>query len=103
VDTQFIEQMGSFFLLAHNYGQPGADAVTAAAFPLTGTYRVWVRTKNWVSGYTGTAAPGRFQVSVAGNQLAEVFGDAADTWQWEDGSGKMAVRSGSSPEVVKFA
>lgn len=100
VDTQFVEQMGSFFLLAHNYGQPGADAVTLATFPLSGTYRVWVRTKNWVSGYTGAAAPGRFQLSVAGAVQPEVFGDAATTWQWEDG-GEMWVQSGSREVCLK--
>lgn len=100
VDTQFIEQMGSFFLLAHNYGQPGADAITLATFPLTGTYRVWVRTKNWVSGYTGAAAPGRFQLSVAGALLPEVFGDAATIWQWEDG-GEVWIQSGSREVRLK--
>jgi hypothetical protein len=100
VDTQFIEQMGSFFLLAHNYGQPGADAVTVATFPLSGTYRVWVRTKNWVSGYTGAAAPGRFQLAIAGAPLSEVFGDAATTWQWEDG-GEVWIQSGSREVCLK--
>ena len=100
VDTQFVEQMGSFYLLAHNFGQPGTDAVTFSTFPLTGFYRVWVRTKNWVSGYTGTAAPGRFQVSVSGSTIAEVFGDAVDTWQWEDG-GEVWIQSGSREISLK--
>ncbi len=33
LDTQFIESMGSPYLLAHGMGEPGKDAATAVKFP----------------------------------------------------------------------
>ena len=38
VDTQFIEIMGSPYLLAHGLGVPVKDGVTTVTFPGTGTY-----------------------------------------------------------------
>ena len=46
VDQQFIDVMGSPYLLAHGMGRPVANARTTVEFPATGTYRVWVRTKD---------------------------------------------------------
>ena len=46
LDTQFIELMGSPYLLAHGLGEPVKDATTTAALPSPGKYRVWVRTKD---------------------------------------------------------
>ncbi|HRQ89529.1 MAG TPA: NADH-dependent oxidoreductase, partial [Bacteroidia bacterium] len=47
LDTQFIETMGSPYLLAHGLGNPVEDATTEVTFPKAGEYRLWVRTKNW--------------------------------------------------------
>ena len=56
VDQQFMDQMGSPYLLAHGLGDPVRDAVTVARFPSAGMYRVWVRTRDWVAPWK---APGR--------------------------------------------
>ena len=45
LDTQFIDNMGSPYLLAHGMGRPLADATTEVKFPSTGEYHVFVRTK----------------------------------------------------------
>ena len=74
LDTQFIENMGSPYLLAHGLGQPVKDATTQAELPAPGRYRVWVRTKDWVAVWKAPGAPGRFQVLVNGTPLAETFG-----------------------------
>lgn len=50
IDPEFVEQMGSPYLLAHGLGRPVENAKTAVEFPAKGTYHVWVRTKNWVPG-----------------------------------------------------
>ena len=96
LDTQFIETMGSPYLLAHGLGNPVADAVTKVSFPETGDYRVWVRTKNWVEKFADTvdasAAPGRFQLRIDGEVLPHVFGKTGDQWHWEDG-GSISVAS----------
>lgn len=55
LDQQSMEQMGSPYLLAHGLGIPVKDATTEVEFPSAGTYRVWVRTRDWV-------APGKLQV-----------------------------------------
>jgi hypothetical protein len=85
LDTQFIEGMGSPYLLAHGLGAPVKDAVATVAFPSAGTYRVFVRTKDWVARWKAPGAPGRFQVIVAGKPLAETFGTKGEDWFWHDG------------------
>ncbi|MDP7301845.1 MAG: pyridine nucleotide-disulfide oxidoreductase, partial [Pirellulaceae bacterium] len=43
VDPQFMDIMGSPYLLAHGLGTPVTDAETTATVPAAGTYRVWIR------------------------------------------------------------
>ena len=85
LDTQFIEIMGSPYLLAHGLGEPVKDATTTATLPSAGKYRVWVRTKDWVAHWEAQGAPGRFQVIINGRPLAETFGTKGKTWSWHDG------------------
>jgi hypothetical protein len=85
LDTQFIEIMGSPYLLAHGLGQPVKDATTTVTFPATGTYRVWVRTKDWVAEWKAPGAPGKFQLLINGTPLAETFGTRGAKWFWHDG------------------
>ncbi|MCQ2389774.1 MAG: hypothetical protein MJ138_08675, partial [Kiritimatiellae bacterium] len=49
VDSQFIDEMGSSYLLAHGLGKPVADASTAFEVKKGGRYNVFVRTKNWTA------------------------------------------------------
>ena len=58
VDQQFMDQMGSPFLLAHGLGYPVGDASTAAKFPSAGPYHVWVRTRDWVAPWNAPGTPG---------------------------------------------
>jgi len=102
VDQQFMDRMGSPFLLAHGRGTPVADASTEVALPSGGEYRVWVRTRDW-SGTrenahesrttTGKTGPGAFEVLVDGKCLGKVFGAAGKEWHWEDG-GTIATAGG---------
>jgi hypothetical protein len=82
LDPQFEDVMGSPYLLAHGMGKPVANARTTAAFPATGSYQLWVRTRNWCPGEW--EAPGRFRIHVAGKPLATVFGTEAG-WAWQKG------------------
>lgn len=54
VDQQFMDRMGSPYLIAHGLGKPVEDAVTTVEIPRNGTYHVWVRTYNWTSPWTST-------------------------------------------------
>jgi len=93
LDQQFMEQMGSPFLLAHGMGVPVADASTEIELPVPGTYRIWVRTRDWVAPWNGKGAPGRFQVLVNGQPLAATFGTEGAEWHWQDGGNtKIASR-----------
>ena len=85
VDQQFMDQMGSAFLLAHGMGTPVADAITTVQMPRAGTYRVWVRTRDWVANWHAPGAPGKFQVVVNGSPLAATFGAEGAAWHWQDG------------------
>ena len=85
VDQQFMDQMGSPFLLAHGLGKPVSDAVTSVTFPAAGTYRVWVRTRDWVAPWKAPGAPGRFQVLVNGAPVNAIFGTEGADWHWQQG------------------
>jgi hypothetical protein len=85
LDQQSMDQMGSPYLLAHGLGVPVRDAVTSVTFPSAGTYRVWVRTRDWVAPWNAPGAPGKFQLLVDGKPLAETFGTKSATWHWHDG------------------
>ena len=85
VDQQFMDLMGSPYLLAHGLGEPVPDAVMHAEFPAAGTYHVWVRTRDWVAPWKAPGAPGRFQVLIDGKPLATTFGTEGAKWHWQDG------------------
>lgn len=86
LDPQFLDVMGSPYLLAHGLGKPVANAVTEVEFPETGSYRLWVRTKDWVPSHH----PGRFKVIIDGQEVATTFGDHEQGWVWQDG-GKVEI------------
>lgn len=85
LDPQFMDLMGSPYLLAHGLGEPVRDASTPARFPAAGAYRVWVRTRDWVAPWKAPGAPGRFQVLIDGQPLATTFGTEGAAWHWQDG------------------
>lgn len=85
LDTQFIEIMGSPYLMAHGLGKPVKDATTTFASPGAGQYRLWIRTKNWVGPWDAPGAPGRFQISINGSKVAREFGATGKDWLWEEG------------------
>lgn len=81
-DCQFMDQMGSPYLLAHGMGVPVAPARTTAKAPAPGAYRLWVRTRDWVA----PQGPGRFAVAVNGRRSSVVFGvGGGGEWRWTDG------------------
>jgi hypothetical protein len=79
LESQFVDEMGSAYLLAHGIGEPVKDAVTDVKIPESGEYRVWVRTKDWVP----DAHPGTFQVLINGKPVDKTFGASGKGWSWE--------------------
>ena len=49
LDTQFIREMGSPYLLAHGLGTPVQDATTTIEVKEGGNYQLFARTKDWVA------------------------------------------------------
>jgi hypothetical protein len=100
LDTQFIREMGSPYLIAHGLGKPVADATTKVSIPAAGTYRVFVRTKDWVARWNAPGTPGKFQVLVNGKALAETFGTKGAAWDWHDG-GTVTLPAGDATVALR--
>jgi hypothetical protein len=92
VDQQFMDLMGSPYLLAHGLGEPVPDALGEVGFPVAGDYRVWVRTRDWVAPWNAPGAPGKFQLLLNGQPLATTFGTEGAKWHWQDGGTIQANR-----------
>ena len=90
LDTQFITEMGSPYLLAHGLGSPVKDATTTLQVKEAGTYRLFVRTKDWVARWKAPGQPGRFQVLINGKAAPNTFGTEGANWHWQDG-GKVTL------------
>ena len=92
VDQQFMDQMGSPYLLAHGAGVPVEDATTQINLE-KGVWNVWVRTYNWTSPWSDKEGPGAFTLSVGGKCLKTVLGTKGDGWEWQS-AGSVKVRGG---------
>ena len=99
LDTQFIETMGSPYLLAHGLGRPVKDAEASVKFPEPGRYHVFARTKDWVARWNAPGAPGKFQVVVDGKPLAHTYGTTNSEWFWEHG-GSVEIPSAREHSVA---
>lgn len=82
VDQQFMDQMGSPYLLAHGLGKPVAPARTTVKLSKKGQWHVFARTWNWCAPWGVEDGPGKFQIAVNGEPLAQVLGTGKQ-WGWE--------------------
>jgi hypothetical protein len=86
LDTQYIQNMGSAYLLAHGIGEPVKNATTKITFPKKGKYKIWAYTKNWVAFWKKDYAPGVFKITVGDKTLNTVFGTGENAvWAWQEG------------------
>ena len=98
-DTQFMDQMGSPYLLAHGLGKPVADAKTT--FVGNGwKYDVWVRTRNWTAywhpGWRLHPGAGTFNIVVNGEKLPNVIGgQGSGEWEWVK-AGEVTLKVGEN-------
>ncbi len=93
LDQQFMDIMGSPYLMAHGMGVPVQDAVTTAVIPEAGMYHVYVRTFNWTAPWTSKPGPGRFQVKVGDRRLSAVLGSEGTEWMWQY-AGRIRLKAG---------
>ena len=81
-DTQFMDQMGSPYLLAHGLGKPVADAKTKFVVA-GGKYGVWVRTKNWTAPWHSGVGAGTFNLVINGEKQPAILGCQGNgEWLW---------------------
>ena len=107
-DTQFMDQMGSPYLLAHGLGKPVSNATTSFNAAHGGRYAVWVRTKNWLKWVksqqnlpAGDSFPGRFEVVVNGKTLPVRFGaDGDGSWLWTS-AGEVWLKTGDNTLALR--
>lgn len=95
IDQQFMDQMGSPYIMAHGLGTPVEDASTLFEVNTEGTYYIYVRTYNWTSPWTNKYGPGRFQVFINGKRLAYTNGHSGSDWLWQL-SGKIKLHKGNN-------
>ena len=94
VDQQFMDVMGSPYLIAHGAGVPVEDASAQVRLPGKGEWHLFVRTFNWVSPWYDGEGPGKFKVAVDGDELSETLGAAGSKWMWQyAGSFETASRN----------
>jgi hypothetical protein len=82
VDQQFMDVMGSSFLMAHGMGIPVKDASTLVKFSSKGKYKVFVRTRNWSNQWSKNEAAGQFQIALNDNTLPKILGKDHPHWAW---------------------
>ena len=95
VDTQFIESMGSPYLIAHGLGAPVADATTDVTVPEDGSYKVWVRTVDWSKRLGQKGSAGVFKLSIDGKPLVAELGKDDKKWTWQT-AGKVDLKAGTT-------
>ena len=90
VDQQFMDLMGSSYLMAHGMGVPVEDASTTLNFPSAGEYNIYVRTFNWTSPWYDGEGPGKFQLKINDQKIGPILGAVGTEWQWQS-AGKMSI------------
>jgi len=96
IDPQFVEQMGSPYLMAHGMGEPVENASTSIDFLSSGSYHVWARTTDWAPG--NWSPPGEFNIWLGEEKLPKSMGHYQG-WGWNY-AGKVKVKKG--PTLVQL-
>ena len=100
LDTQFIREMGSPYLLAHGLGTPVQDATTTIEVKEGGNYQLFARTKDWVARWGAKGQPGRFQIIINGTPAKSTFGTRGAQWDWQ-GGGKVSLKRGKNTLALR--
>ena len=83
LDTQFIQNMGASYLLAHGLGEKALDAKTKIRIEKAGKYKIWAYTKDWVGNWKQGAAPGLFKIGID-DWRSETLGNENKEWSWQE-------------------
>ena len=83
VDNQYMDLMGSSYLMAHGLGKPVEKAFTQVQIPEAGKYRLYVRTYNWTSPWYDGEGPGKFNLRINDSQPLGSLGTQGKEWAWQ--------------------
>ena len=83
LDQQFMDEMGSPYLLAHGLGKPVDDASTEFDAPESGVYHIYARTYNWTAPWHEGKGPGVFTIGINGKTLGTELGCTGEKWMWQ--------------------
>lgn len=83
LDQQFMDLMGSPYLMAHGMGKPVKEARTKVTFPEKGDYTIYVRTYNWTAPWKKGKGPGCFALQVGDTLVSDELGVEGDSWTWQ--------------------
>ena len=83
VDNQYMDLMGSSYLMAHGLGKPVEKAFTQVQIPEAGKYRLYVRTYNWTSPWYDGEGPGKFNLRINDSQPLGSLGTQGKEWVWQ--------------------
>ena len=100
VDQQFMDLMGSPYLIAHGMGIPVANASTVVKIRRKGRYHVFARTFNWTSVWSSKEGPGAFLISLNGEELSNTLGTKGSSWEWQY-AGSIDLGKGDAKLVLK--
>lgn len=100
VDQQFMDLMGSPYLMAHGLGKPVPDASTEINIAEEGDYHLYARTFNWTSPWSDKKGPGSFQVSINNKTLEKTLGDHGSQWEWQK-AGTLSLKKGTHTLSLK--
>lgn len=96
IDQQFMDIMGSPYLIAHGIGKPVEDATTTVELPAAGEYHAYIRTYNWTSPWHVGLGPGEFVLTVDGEPTGYAVGTSGNKWEWQY-AGKFRTET---PEIT---
>ena len=79
IDTQFVHNMGSAYLITRGVAHPGGAARTKVTIPSAGTWQAWVRTRDWLPEFS----PGKFALELGGRRSGTLGASGRTGWRWE--------------------
>lgn len=100
VDQQYMDIMGSPYLMAHGIGIPVNDATTEIEVAEAANYNVYVRTYNWTSPWNKGEGPGKFKVLVNGKPLQNSLGNHGERWEWQK-AGNITLKKGTATVALR--
>lgn len=84
LNQQYMDQMGSPYLMAHGIGKIVDDAVSGIEVEKAGTYTVLARTYNWTSPWSDKPGAGQFEIIMDADTLAGRLGATGNKWEWQE-------------------